>query len=101
MHVCGSHEQAMARYGLRASFPEDLDYRLTKSDWAWVGIMFVDGVALTTCPSLNQRWLLPAACLLWETEWRVRRALTGTEMASSGAAIGWTTATRIRFSGTG
>jgi hydrogenase expression/formation protein HypD len=25
MHVCGSHEQAMARYGLRASFPKDLD----------------------------------------------------------------------------
>lgn len=24
MHVCGSHEQAMARYGLRASFPKDL-----------------------------------------------------------------------------
>ncbi len=24
MHVCGSHEQALARYGLRASFPEDL-----------------------------------------------------------------------------
>jgi hydrogenase expression/formation protein HypD len=25
MHVCGSHEQAMARYGLRASFPKELD----------------------------------------------------------------------------
>ena len=25
MHVCGSHEQAIARYGLRASFPEALD----------------------------------------------------------------------------
>ncbi len=25
MHVCGSHEQAIARYGLRASFPPDLD----------------------------------------------------------------------------
>jgi hydrogenase expression/formation protein HypD len=25
MHVCGSHEQAIARYGLRASFPRDLD----------------------------------------------------------------------------
>jgi hydrogenase expression/formation protein HypD len=25
MHVCGSHEQAIARYGLRASFPADLD----------------------------------------------------------------------------
>ena len=25
MHVCGSHEQAIARYGLRATFPEDLD----------------------------------------------------------------------------
>ena len=24
MHVCGSHEQAMARYGLRSSFPSDL-----------------------------------------------------------------------------
>ncbi|MFO0729251.1 MAG: hydrogenase formation protein HypD [Myxococcota bacterium] len=24
MHVCGSHEQAIARYGLRASFPQDL-----------------------------------------------------------------------------
>jgi len=24
MHVCGSHEQAMARYGMRASFPRDL-----------------------------------------------------------------------------
>ena len=22
MHVCGSHEQAIARYGLRSSFPE-------------------------------------------------------------------------------
>ena len=25
MHVCGSHEQAIARFGLRASFPRDLD----------------------------------------------------------------------------
>jgi hydrogenase expression/formation protein HypD len=25
MHVCGSHEQAIARYGLRARFPRDLD----------------------------------------------------------------------------
>ncbi len=25
MHVCGSHEQAIARFGLRAAFPEDLD----------------------------------------------------------------------------
>jgi hydrogenase expression/formation protein HypD len=25
MHVCGSHEQAIARYGLRASFPRELD----------------------------------------------------------------------------
>jgi hydrogenase expression/formation protein HypD len=25
MHVCGSHEQAIARYGLRATFPETLD----------------------------------------------------------------------------
>jgi hydrogenase expression/formation protein HypD len=25
MHVCGSHEQAIARFGLRASFPEGLD----------------------------------------------------------------------------
>lgn len=25
MHVCGSHEQAIARYGLRASFPRALD----------------------------------------------------------------------------
>jgi len=25
MHVCGSHEQAIARYGLRAAFPRDLD----------------------------------------------------------------------------
>ncbi len=25
MHVCGSHEQAIARYGLRASFPAGLD----------------------------------------------------------------------------
>jgi hydrogenase expression/formation protein HypD len=25
MHVCGSHEQAIARFGLRTSFPEDLD----------------------------------------------------------------------------
>ena len=25
MHVCGSHEQAIARFGLRASFPEPLD----------------------------------------------------------------------------
>jgi hydrogenase expression/formation protein HypD len=25
MHVCGSHEQAIARYGLRASFPTNLD----------------------------------------------------------------------------
>jgi hydrogenase expression/formation protein HypD len=25
MHVCGSHEQAIARFGLRASFPEELD----------------------------------------------------------------------------
>ena len=24
MHVCGSHEQAIARFGLRASFPRDL-----------------------------------------------------------------------------
>jgi hydrogenase expression/formation protein HypD len=25
MHVCGSHEQAIARFGLRAAFPPDLD----------------------------------------------------------------------------
>jgi hydrogenase expression/formation protein HypD len=25
MHVCGSHEQAIAKFGLRASFPKDLD----------------------------------------------------------------------------
>ena len=25
MHVCGSHEQAIARFGLRAVFPKDLD----------------------------------------------------------------------------
>ena len=25
MHVCGSHEQAIARFGLRATFPEGLD----------------------------------------------------------------------------
>ncbi|HXT29794.1 MAG TPA: hydrogenase formation protein HypD, partial [Vicinamibacterales bacterium] len=25
MHVCGSHEQAIARFGLRSAFPEDLD----------------------------------------------------------------------------
>ncbi|HLK10615.1 MAG TPA: hydrogenase formation protein HypD [Candidatus Binatia bacterium] len=25
MHVCGSHEQAIARFGLRASFPRDLE----------------------------------------------------------------------------
>jgi len=25
MHVCGSHEQAIARFGLRAAFPQDLD----------------------------------------------------------------------------
>jgi hydrogenase expression/formation protein HypD len=25
MHVCGSHEQAIARFGLRASFPKDLN----------------------------------------------------------------------------
>ena len=25
MHVCGSHEQAIARYGLRATFPAELD----------------------------------------------------------------------------
>ena len=24
MHVCGSHEQAIARYGLRSAFPKDL-----------------------------------------------------------------------------
>ncbi|MGZ6143625.1 MAG: hydrogenase formation protein HypD, partial [Myxococcales bacterium] len=25
MHVCGSHEQAIARFGLRAAFPRELD----------------------------------------------------------------------------
>src|SRR3954471_18394964 len=25
MHVCGSHEQAIARFGLRSGFPRDLD----------------------------------------------------------------------------
>ncbi|HMA18249.1 MAG TPA: hydrogenase formation protein HypD, partial [Thermoanaerobaculia bacterium] len=25
MHVCGSHEQAIAKYGLRATFPKDLN----------------------------------------------------------------------------
>lgn len=28
MHVCGSHEQAMARYGLRANLPPDLHVRM-------------------------------------------------------------------------
>ncbi len=25
MHVCGSHEQAIAKFGLRATFPKDLN----------------------------------------------------------------------------
>jgi hydrogenase expression/formation protein HypD len=25
MHVCGSHEQAIARFGLRAAFPRELN----------------------------------------------------------------------------
>jgi hydrogenase expression/formation protein HypD len=28
MHVCGSHEQAIARFGLRAAFPRSLDVRM-------------------------------------------------------------------------
>jgi len=28
MHVCGSHEQAIARFGLRAAFPQMLDVRM-------------------------------------------------------------------------
>ncbi|HEY6035302.1 MAG TPA: hydrogenase formation protein HypD, partial [Kofleriaceae bacterium] len=28
MHVCGSHEQAIARFGLRAAFPRNLDVRM-------------------------------------------------------------------------
>lgn len=28
MHVCGSHEQAIARFGLRAAFPRELDVKM-------------------------------------------------------------------------
>ena len=28
MHVCGSHEQAIAKFGLRAAFPVELDVRM-------------------------------------------------------------------------
>ncbi len=51
MHVCGSHEQAMARYGLRASFPKDLHVQMGPG----CPVCVTDAPEIDACISLAAR----------------------------------------------
>lgn len=53
MHVCGSHEQAMARYGLRASFPKDLHVQMGPG----CPVCVTDAPEIDACIALASRGL--------------------------------------------
>lgn len=51
MHVCGSHEQAIARYGLRASFPPNLHVQMGPG----CPVCVTDAPEIDACVALAQR----------------------------------------------
>ncbi len=53
MHVCGSHEQAIARYGLRATFPANLRVRMGPG----CPVCVPDAPEIDACVSLAKRGL--------------------------------------------
>lgn len=53
MHVCGSHEQAIARYGLRARFPENLHVQMGPG----CPVCVTDAPEIDACVALAQRGL--------------------------------------------
>jgi hydrogenase expression/formation protein HypD len=53
MHVCGSHEQAIARYGLRARFPRDLRVQMGPG----CPVCVTDAPEIDACVALAQRGL--------------------------------------------
>ncbi len=53
MHVCGSHEQAIARYGLRASFPRNLRVRMGPG----CPVCVTDAPEIDACVALARRGL--------------------------------------------
>lgn len=53
MHVCGSHEQAIARYGLRASFPPDLRVQMGPG----CPVCVTDAPDIDACVALARRGL--------------------------------------------
>ena len=53
MHVCGSHEQAIARYGLRARFPSELHVQMGPG----CPVCVTDAPEIDACVALAQRGL--------------------------------------------
>jgi hydrogenase expression/formation protein HypD len=53
MHVCGSHEQAIARYGLRANFPPDLRVQMGPG----CPVCVTDAPDIDACVALARRGL--------------------------------------------
>ncbi len=53
MHVCGSHEQAIARYGLRARFPKNLRVQMGPG----CPVCVTDAPEIDACVALAQRGL--------------------------------------------
>jgi hydrogenase expression/formation protein HypD len=53
MHVCGSHEQAIARYGLRARFPRDLHVQMGPG----CPVCVTDAPEIDACVALAQQGL--------------------------------------------
>lgn len=53
MHVCGSHEQAIARYGLRARFPRDLHVQMGPG----CPVCVTDAPEIDACVALAERGL--------------------------------------------
>jgi hydrogenase expression/formation protein HypD len=53
MHVCGSHEQAIARFGLRARFPRDLRVQMGPG----CPVCVTDTVEIDACVALARRGL--------------------------------------------
>ena len=51
MHVCGSHEQAIARYGLRARFPENLHVQMGPG----CPVCVTDAPEIDACVALAER----------------------------------------------
>jgi hydrogenase expression/formation protein HypD len=51
MHVCGSHEQAIARYGLRARFPQNLHVQMGPG----CPVCVTDAPEIDACVALAQR----------------------------------------------